>query len=334
MKNTPRTIAEIVDRYRKLLGAVNGNAASVLGTEGVALEEKLLAEVLKYSGTVRPEQVNQIRALLRDIIAQSSEKAGQLMAAHVKPGLKLVASRTRATTTALLDAVGHPRMRNALQAMREWEDRIETRAAIRTEFYAKRWARSWSDSWSANLRDVEDAIAEAALKRESWLDLSKRIAEPLNNIKEFAEGRLTPSGFPIGPKGEAVRIRGAVHPDAFARAYARTSMGELSQIEGVSEAHEIGLRYFANVGLPGPTQSAICFLACQEAPMTIEEWRRWRRNPGDPSQDGGLPKRHAFNCNDELIGCPQAAIAMDWRQPSPIWKRSSAEAHLLERMVA
>lgn len=333
----PRTveqIAALVNEYRVLLARVNGDAAKVLGTKGVELEQAILNEILKRSGKVTPEQVQQIRALIRDIVAQSAKEAGPLMARYVNPGLRLVADRTRQTTTALLQHVSHPRFREALATMRQFEDRIAERAVLRAQFYAQRWARSWSDMWAANLRDVEDQLVEAAIHRESWTVVGDRIAPSLANLKEFNEGRLTPSGNPIGPKGEARKIAGAMHPDAFARAYARTSMGELSQIEGINEAHAIGLRSFTNIGIAGPTQSAICFLASQQRPMTIEEWNRWRRDPANPSTDGGPPKRHVLNCNCELIGIPQAATGDDWKQPSPIWNRSSAEDHLLERMVA
>lgn len=306
-----KNIRDIVDRYRAMMGTLNGNAASVLATEGAALEAEFIREILKRSGKLTPAQVNEVRAIFRDLVARSSEDIARRMTKYVGPAMKLTAHRTIETTSDLLAAVNHPQFRETLLAARAYAEKIQGKFLFdRSEFYRKRWAKAWDKRWTKVVeragRDIEDVLSSGG----GWADVAAKLV-PLGSLPEFP-GSLTPKGAPAG-----LTIRGKMHPEAFARAFARTSLGELSAAESIAEGHEIGLRWFVNIGVPDDRQSEICADACAQQPKTIEEWRVWRRNPADPSNDGGLPKRHVSNCRDEMVGVPNAALAFDWRQNNP-----------------
>lgn len=302
-----RNIRDIVDRYRAMMGTLNGNAASVLATEGAALEGEFIREILKRSGKLTPKQVEEVRAIFRDLVAKSSRDVAARMSKYVGPTMRTTAARTMATTTELLAAVNHPQARDVLLTMREWTQRIDQRSLIRTPFYRARWEKAWSGNWDRMVNRTMDDLTEAALRREPWDVVSKRLLD-LGKLNE-APGALTPAGNLA--RGT---IAGHMHPEAFARGFARTALGDLSQDESIAEGHEIGLLYYGNFGVPDDRQSEICAAASAEEPKTVEEWKRWRRDVADPSNDGGPPKRHVFNCRCDLIGIPKAALALSWGQ--------------------
>lgn len=278
MSAVVRDLEQMLAAYRAKLARVSDGATAALAREAKILEDQILDLVLKGSGKLTPKAVAAVRAELRSMSITSGRRAARQLLRQIEPAMGVAAGRTAETTEYLLRRIKHPQLNRTLRAMADWESRIKDRALIRTEYYAARWAQSWDATWSRQIDLVGKGLAQSALRRESWSQAAERIWPDLERITEIG-------GNPIA---------GRVHPEAFGRAFARTNLGEMAHEEGVAEAQAVGLRLFANLGVPDSRQSAICYLACQQPPMSIDDWRGWRRDPSDPSNDGGLPKRHVF----------------------------------------
>lgn len=304
-------LAGMLDQYRAKLARVSAGATDALAREAALLEDRIIELVTKGSGRLSVQAVREIRAELRSMSITSGRKAARQLVRHMHPAMEVAADRTAATTEYLLRRIKHPGLGRTIQAMDSWRKRIDQRALISTEYYADRWAKAWDADWTRKTDLIGRQLAQSALRREGWEKAAERIWPDLAKLQ--AEGRP---------------IAGLMHPEAFGRAFARTRLSELAHEEGIREAQAVGLVLFTNIGVSDDRQSPICYLACQQPPMTIEQWRNWRRDSSDPSNDGGLPKRHVFNCRDDLVGVPQSMAKDDFRQPSQVWTEASAEAEL------
>lgn len=277
MSAVAKDLAAMLDRYRAQLARLSGGATEAIAREARVLEDQIIAAVTRGSGRLSAKAVLELRAELRSMNVASGRKAARALAKYAQPAMEIAAGRTAETTEYLLRRIKHPQLNRTLRSMDEWRARIEDRALIRTEYYARRWSEAWGETWTPRIEEIGRQLSRSALKGESWSTAAERIFPDLEKLQE--------AGRPIA---------GPVHPEAFGRAFARTYLGELEHAEGIAEAQAVGLRLFANIGVSDDRQSAICYLACQQAPMSIEDWRQWRRDPSDPSNDGGLPKRHVF----------------------------------------
>jgi hypothetical protein len=300
---------------------LNGTAAKVLAIEAAKLEGAIVAELKRGTGQLTVQQAAEIRAALRNLVRESSKAVARKMGRFTRPSMNIAAGRVMDTTLVLLYAAKHPRLRNAFEMMRHYQQTVPQRALVQSEFYRARWAKSWETrQWDSIVSNVTNQLEEGALRAEGWKEVTQRILRPVSRLTENAADAIMPSGrlrTSWNKYGVEGGINGHMHPEAFARGFARTEIGSVVSRESIAESQDIGLEWFANIGIPDDRQSIICAEASAEEPMTLAEWSKWQRDPSDPSNDGGPPKRHVLNCRCDLIGIPEAARGMDWTQSNP-----------------
>lgn len=309
----PRNIIDLVHYYRDLVEDANGTLAKVLAREGARIERAMIAALAK-DRTLTTAEAKELRDILRRIVAR--EAPGQRFIELASKNIPEVAALGVRRVAASAEVILGPgaRLQRIFNVSRAMRARIEAKKLEASQFYGARWGAQWTERWTERANAISDTLEEMALKGADFRATAKAIENQLEGLTEIGP-IVTPSGKVI-PGIVPRPIRGQMHRTAFARAFARTSGADAYNRASIEAGQEVGFAHYVNIGVPAPTQSEICFLACQVGAMTLAEWDTWRRS-SDPSEDGGRPLRHVWHCHCSLHAVPQEAVAQDWSQANP-----------------
>lgn len=316
----PRDIVALVRMYAEAVDRANGTLAKVLDAEGARIERAML-DALTRNRDLTIAEAREIRAILRRIVAREAQGQRFLrLAQRTIPDVTALGVRRVVVSAERILGRG-PRLERILDVSRVMQEKLAAQRLIATEFYARRWAAAWTSEWTKRADAIADAMRAAAVAGADYKSAAQAIENQLAGLTEV--------GTILTPKGTAVQlssprpISGQMHRTPFARAFARGVDGDAYNRAGLEAGQELGFDHYVNIGNPGPTQSEICYEACQAGAMTLAEWDNWRRSD-DPSTDGGRPLRHVFNCQCSLHAVPAEARAHDWSQPNPVLEERMA----------
>lgn len=310
---SPSDITALVRGYAGAVARANGSLAQILEAEGGRIERAMI-ESLSRGRQLTVAEARELRAILRRIVAREAQGQRFLrLAQRTIPDVAALGVRRVVGSAERILGRG-PRVDRILDVSRVMQERLASRRLVATEFYARRWATAWTDRWTERADAIADAMRAAAVRGADYRSAADAIEAQLEGLTEVGPVK-TPGGTVIDGIGPRP-IRGQMHRTPFARGFARTAGVDAYNRAGIEAGQELGLDNYVNIGNPGPTQSDICYAACQAGAMTLAEWDDWRRS-SDPSEDGGRPTRHVWNCNCSLHAVPREARARDWRQPNP-----------------
>jgi len=323
MARVSADIMALVRRYSEMVEKANGTLAKVLDAEGRQIEAAMLRAIAR-DRKLTVAEAEELRNVLRRLVARRAqgERFLRLASESVPDVAGLGVARVIASGRMLTSA--GPRIERILRVSRLMDERLRTQRLVASEFYAARWATAWREGWVGRADRLADTFREAAVRGLGWKDTAGAIERQLETLTEAYPVR-TPSGAVIEGLGRRP-IRGYVHRRAFARGFARTVGNDVYNRAAIEAGAEVGFDLLVNIGIPDEWQSDICFAASNVGAMTAEQWQRWRRDPGDPSNDGGLAPRHVFNCRCGMHPIPRSAAAYDWSQPNEAIGQESAYA--------
>lgn len=310
----PRNIIDLVHRYADMVESANGTLAKVLAREGARIEREMI-RALSKDRTLTVAEAKELRDILRRIVARQAqgERFIQLASENIPEVAALGVRRVAASAEVILGP--GTRLQRIFDVSRAMRAKIEEHRLEASQFYGERWGKAWTGRWTERANAIADTLEEMALKGADFRVTARAIENQLEGITEIGP-ITTPSGKVIPGVIGGRPIRGQMHRTAFARAFAHSSGCDAYNRASIEAGQEVGFDHYVNIGKPAPTQSEICFLACQAGAMTLAEWDEWKRSP-DPSEDGGRPLRHVLWCNCALHAVPAEARAHDWSQPNP-----------------